>query len=356
LASYLKAAGKIVGTERLPDISALQAEWIERTKGVDEFQLQLLTEARVIAGTCLGFASNKIAAELEYDWVIVDEAGRASPPEILVPMIRGRRFVLVGDHRQLPPILDDRVSARVVERLGIERELLECSLFQDLVEGAPKEAKMSLVKQYRMHPVIGSLISSVFYGGNLDHAVDANDRPWGTRLLGAPLRWINTSADPRNSEARTGFSFSNKLEAEIIRSELNALNATAGKTELRPTVGVLAGYAAQISLLETELRSHKHQYPNISLSVLTVDAAQGKEFDFVYYSAVRSNTRGTIGFLRDVRRLNVAFSRGREALTIVGNKDSLSGTSLPGGGNPFPLVVQYFEKDSTVSPIFSNRT
>lgn len=354
LAAYLDASAHIVGgSVPVDDVVHLQADWIERTKGVDEFQQQLLTEARVIAGTCLGFASSKIAAELTYDWVIIDEAGRASPPEVLVPMVRGRRFVLVGDHKQLPPILDDAVASRVVDRLGIDKELLECSLFQDMFEGVPEKARMRLVRQYRMHPVIGDLISQVFYSGELQHGIAPADRSLGTRLLGAPLRWIDTSQHANARESRSGTSFSNRLEVELIAADLRRLARAAREAGESPRVGILTAYAAQVELLETQLFSRDAHYAGLAWSVLTVDAAQGKEFEFVYYSAVRSNPQGKIGFLRDVRRLNVALSRARECLTVVGNREALAGTSVPGSGNPFPAILQHLRLTPADSPIIA---
>jgi len=337
LEAVLRLRSKALGKgERLAEV---QREWAERLNGASlDLEKHLLRSTPIIAGTCIGFIGNRTAAELQYQWVIVDEAGRATPPELLVPLSRGQRFVLVGDHRQLPPIVDDEVARRVGEELGMPKEEFSRSLFEELFEDAEPGARLRLDRQYRMHPEIGSLVSGVFYEGELLHGVTAEDRPYGERVFGAALRWLDAAGTGTGAqEQRVGTSYVNHAEAKALADDLRALMARLAELNLQATVGVLSGYAPQVELL----RKHLDALPGgvSSIEVLTVDAAQGKEFDFLYYSAVRSNRSGALGFLADERRLNVALSRARHSLTIVGDTRALRGRR---GKNPFNAIHDFF--------------
>lgn len=322
----------------------LQNAWIERTKAPESFEKQLLGRANVVAGTCLGFIANKTAAELTFDWVIVDEAARATAPELLVPLTRGRKLVLVGDHKQLPPILDDAVTKDVVERLGIDVKMLETSLFEDLFERAPEQSRVRLQRQYRMHPDIGRLISSTFYAGTLDNGLAAADRPYGVKYLGAALRWLDTSRMGDQVELKVGTSYSNRAEAGIVRDQVRLLDKKIPKDSAGISVGILSGYAPQVDLLQTMLDgAAKGGWKHLTVEVLTVDAAQGREFDFIFYSCVRSNAERNIGFLANDRRLNVALSRSKHCLTIVGDVQALINATSRSGWNPFIPVHQFFK-------------
>jgi serine/threonine-protein kinase len=345
LSRYLKAARMLMAADSASQqrIEALQAQWIDLSKAAAAYERHLFDSVNVVAGTCIGFAGRRLAADSEYDWVIVDEAGRATPPEALVPMVRGRRFLLVGDQRQLPPVIDKEAATAVERRMAVVDGRLTKSLFEELYEVVDESFKLRLTQQYRMHPEIGGLIAECFYPEGLDHGVESGDRTLGMQLLGAPLLWIDTSAlAAREQQVET--SYRNPMEATIIMKRLLAIERTAQKLEIqkRVTVGILTGYLPQEELLVSRLRSvSEERYAHLTVSVHTVDAAQGKEFDLVFYSAVRSNEHGKIGFLRDARRLNVALSRARDGLVIVGDAHAL--TAAVRGSNPFASVKAYFD-------------
>jgi superfamily I DNA and/or RNA helicase len=194
-----------------------------------------------------------------------------------------------------------------------------------------------------MHREIGGLIADCFYPEGLEHGVDDLERQLGLLLLGSPLRWLDTS-EAEAREQPIGTSYRNPAEAALIMQRLAKMDRAAKRQNLPvpPSVGVLTAYLPQEELLRSRLRSKgERRFTGIDVSVLTVDAAQGKEFDIVLYSAVRSNPSGNIGFLRDKRRLNVALSRARDGLLIVGDARSLS---RAGGSNPFIAVKAYFEQ------------
>lgn len=351
-ASALRAGGDAV----VADILQLQEGWLSRIQAGEDLEEQMLQSIRVIAGTCVGVVATRAIGDARFDWVIVDEAGRASPPELLVPLVRGRRLVLLGDHRQLPPVLDEEITDQVVERLAIPKEKLLRSLFEDLFETVPESSRNRLVRQYRMHPDIGGLVEHVFYPEGLDHAVTAAQRPWGVAAWGAALRWVDTGDTPLAVERRVGSSYRNAAEVRVVVEELDAMDQRLANVEGRVSVGVLTAYLAQQEALQDAIVQRRRAWKVIDVSVLTVDAAQGKEFDLVFYSAVRANPSGRIGFLRDERRLNVALSRARHGLTIVGDLSSLVMAGTRFGSNPFVGVQAWFAKDAAKRPIVRRTT
>jgi serine/threonine protein kinase len=354
LLARLRTAQRLLasGPAHLDACVSLQAAWMDRARGAMDLERHLLRRAQVVAGTCVGFMRNGIAADLPYDWVIVDEAGRASAPELLVPLVRGQRFVLVGDHRQLPPVLDEEVAAQVAERVGGGEDLLRTSLFQDLFEGVCPDARVRLVRQYRMHPEIGALIASSFYPEGLEHGVPEAERARGTALLGSAVRWLDTSRARDNAERKSPPSRTNPLEVRVIVRELKALAEKTRESDYPLSVGVLTAYAAQAESLRGALSAEgADNWTGLEIQVMTVDSSQGKEFDVVFYSAVRSNPGRELGFLADERRLNVALSRAREALTIVGNSESLREAQHRFGYNPFRSVTEFFRQDPVRRPM-----
>jgi serine/threonine-protein kinase len=341
------------GESRLADLIQLQESWLLRIQASEELEELLLQNIRVIAGTCVGVVASKPISSSRFEWVIVDEAGRASPPELLVPLVRGRRLILVGDHKQLPPVLDEEVTRQVAEQLGIPKESLARSLFEDLFDSVPAESRTRLRTQFRMHPEIGRLIEHVFYPEGLDHGVGAENRGLGVESWGTALRWLDTADSKFHQERRIGSSFMNPAETRVIELELERTNTKLLKAGRHATVGILTAYLAQKDSLDDMLAAHLRRWTGLEISVLTVDSAQGKEYDLVFYSAVRSNEAGTIGFLRDERRLNVALSRAKHGLTIVGDLRSLVKAGTRFGNNPFAAIHAWFAKSSRHRPIVS---
>lgn len=170
-----------------------------------DFARPILERATILAATCL-ISGGYYLKDQEFDWAIVDEAGRATAPELLVALVRARRAILVGDERQLPPMLDEELSERELANLGTSREELGESLFATLVAQG-KDERLPVVQmltvQHRMHPAIGQLVSGVFYEGRLTHAVDLHERAHGLPWLARPVTWFSTAhlgtSGPRKS-------------------------------------------------------------------------------------------------------------------------------------------------------------
>jgi serine/threonine protein kinase len=308
-----------------------------------EFAAPILERASILAATCL-IAGGYYLKEQEFDWAIIDEAGRATAPELLVPLVRARRAIIVGDERQLPPMLDEDLTSEELARLGTSREELTESLFASLVAQGKDEqlpAVQMLTVQHRMHPAIGQLVSSVFYGGKLRHAVHASERDHGLVWLSRPVIWFSTSRLPRHAETRQGQSFYNRTEIRVISDLLHRMERTYLERGETREVAVITPYNAQIIELMAELTPQSRFWRALSIEIATIDAFQGRDRDIVLYSTVRSNVEGTLGFLRDRRRLNVALSRAREALLIVGDLATLERGRAGPEGNPYQELGRY---------------
>ncbi|MEU6743553.1 DEAD/DEAH box helicase [Streptosporangium sandarakinum] len=315
--------------------AALLAEWRAQVGDAEEdLQRELVRYADVVAATCIGTATTKLLAELEFDLVIVDEAGQISTPNLLVPLVRGRRAVLVGDHRQLPPYLDEEVRewGENLEREGTlppaaareVADLLRRSAFERLYGAMPAGHRVMLAVQRRMPREVGEFVSAAFYDGALrtDH-----DGASGDPVFTSPFAMIDTSDRPageRREEPggrgadgeRRGYV--NALEAEIVTRLLRV------HARYYRDWAVIVPYRAQAERIRTELATVLGEGSEVADNVGTVDSFQGGERDLVVYAFTRSNPRGEVGFLRELRRLNVAVSRARRQLVLVGDTATLT--------------------------------
>lgn len=328
-------------------VRRLVDEWKQQVgKDYRDFSSAYLSRCKVVGATCLGVAAKGDISELEFDWVIVDEAGKATHPELLVPIVRGRKIVLVGDHRQLPPTIG-RDLDEAIKSEGLQKEALETSLFQELMQAAGGAVKLPLTKQYRMHPAIGTLIGKSFYPDvGLENGVDAADRQHGLPWCSRTVMWYSTKRLPKHEEAVSGHSRLNQAEVDGVIALLDRIEAAYTSSKVYDkTIGVITGYLAQKAALRQRIAARKDRWLHIQdIEVNTVDAYQGRERDIIIYSVVRSNPKAKIGFLRDERRLNVALSRARELLIIIGDEDIEFADVR--GGNPFHVVINHIRKNS----------
>ena len=308
----------------------------ERDVGQEDFSDFIERQARAVGSTCNNSGSSRVSTH-KYSWVIVDEAGRATLPETLIPVIRGTRCIMVGDMRQLPPTVENTYVGKH------QRERLEVSLFQKLVEADNLDPRriISLNTQYRMHPAIGRLISHVFYENSLKQGKAAEDfqADYGGLYVDIPhaVRWLDTSNQSNAREKREGMSYHNEGEAQQIQRLLQGLHNCAPQDGKHLNVGIISGYSAQVQMLRGRLNSKKQKWSRLEVEIATVDAFQGRECDVILYSVARSNSQGQIGFLRDTRRLNVALSRARALLIIVGDAKRMNRVK----NNPFIKVLEY---------------
>lgn len=335
-----KEKTKGVKSERTRKILEIQREWTEQLKKCDEVELYIIKSTIIIAGTCTGFVSNRIIRDVEFDYVIVDEAAKATFPELAVSLNKAHKIILVGDHQQLPPVLDTEIIRNNKEKL--DEESLAQGIFEKMYSMFPEDNKHRLTIQYRMHPTIGTLISHVFYDDEIQNGVEAQDRELCIEgYEGIAIEWISTSKYSTKERYEREFdnngkkSYQNYLERNIIERKLLELDSKLVK---KTKVAVITGYGPQKYILQTMVK--QHSFKNLEIDVDTVDAFQGSQKDIILYSTVRSSgNKYGIGFLKSEARINVAFSRARCLLIIVGDIEFLDNYKIR--GNKFPEIIKY---------------
>jgi superfamily I DNA and/or RNA helicase len=277
----------------------------------------LFGQARVIACTLTG-AANRLLDGQTFGTLFIDEAAQALEPACWIAIRRAHRVVLAGDHCQLPP------TVKSVEALrgGLGRTLME-----RIVDRHP-ECVTLLTVQYRMNEQIMQFSNQWFYGGMITSAPEIRYR--GIFDLDTPIVWVDTRDVPDAQEQFVGESFGriNKAEAELTLRALRAYFLKIGRARLldeRIDVGIISPYRAQVQHLRALIRRSDFFRPFRHLiSVNTVDGFQGQERDVIVISLVRANAEGQIGFLNDLRRMNVAITRARMKLIILGDAATLT--------------------------------
>lgn len=285
---------------------------------------QLFDEARVIACTLVGSA-NRLLEGQKFGTLFIDEAAQALEAACWIPIRRVSRVILAGDHCQLPPT----VKSFAALKAGLGKTLME-----RIVDNKPEVVTL-LKMQYRMNEEIMRFSSDWFYGNQVESAPEVKFR--SILDLDIPMTWVDTSQFqlPENEESLfkeqfVGESFGriNKAEAELTLMALENYFGKIGKQRIldeRIDVGVISPYRAQVQYLRRLLKKKDFFKPYRHLiSVNTVDGFQGQERDVILISLVRANDEGQIGFLRDLRRMNVAITRARMKLIILGDASTMT--------------------------------
>lgn len=273
---------------------------------------------------------------MSFDYVIVDEAAKASVPELIIPLIKGSRLVLVGDHMQLPPVLKDEVIKQCED---VSKKDFEYGLFKHLFEEFPASNR---VKLSRMHETIGKMISSVFYDNGIDTGIEASERTHNLEsYAGCQIVWVSTSHLPpevREEKEVEGRTFKNHFESRVIKGILQKIDKDNCSGY---EVAIITGYRAQQALLTQSFRSL--DLINLKdVEIDTVDAYQGRDQNIVIFSTVRSNPKNRIGFQRSEKRVNVALSRARRLIIIVGDHQLFANNLI--STNRFPKIIKYIEE------------
>ena len=332
---------------------AVLDDWRTRLESrTEELYPVLIRFADVVGATCIGIATDRHFGDVDFDLVIADEAGQIGLPDLLVPLVRAERALLVGDHHQLPPFVENEVQdwlkqvtpetlpdlAWVDEEATeaeVVTELLTQSAFETLFPTAEPAHVVRFNQQYRMPQAIADFAAQRFYDGQLDTA--DQDKVYSARhndpLFNKPLVFVDTSAlplgqrkdspasqDKSDLEAWGMTGYFNRLEARLI-ADIVAVYDQEGLDWV-----VIVPYRAQARRIRRELARRLPAAPSISLDerISTVDSFQGGECDRVIYGFTRSNNRGRIGFLRELRRVNVAMTRALQQLVLVGDAATLS--------------------------------
>eukprot|EP00158_Paraphelidium_tribonemae_P004931 Partr_v1_DN27061_c0_g2_i1_m28571 putative Regulator of nonsense transcripts len=276
---------------------------------------EILTNADVICCTCVGAGDPRLAG-MTFRTVLIDEATQATEPECLIPLVMGSRHViLVGDHKQLGPV----VMSKKASRAGLSQ-----SLFERLVMLGIRPVRLQV--QYRMHPCLSEFPSNMFYDGSLQNGLTSLDRirreldfPWPN--LETPMMFFTNLGQEEISSS--GTSYLNRTEAANVERIVTRFM----KSGISPDqIGVVTPYEGQRSFVVQYMKMNgplaKDKYEEIE--VASVDAFQGREKDYIILTCVRSNEHQGIGFLNDPRRLNVGMTRAKYGLVILGNPKVLS--------------------------------
>lgn len=339
--------------------------------GSNEIDLRtaFVKSVNVIGATCIHIASSQYSKiNFRFDYVIMDESSKASPAENLVPINMGQNIILIGDHKQLPPVItrEEAVKQKVKDKLednglDIEKEFGE-SLFEKLITAFEANENLhSFIKmldiQYRMPRQIGNLIGRFFYNGKLKNpdikllpnfdkdkfhelkfkkpTASIFDTATNSEIeVPNSVVFVSTSNQPNPNDNDNKFKRCNECNKNTIKEilkQLNKLYPDNLKREKPMTIGVIAGYRGQVNLLKDsiDLQLYKN-FVTIDeegkaeplIEINTVDKFQGAERDIIIYDIVKSSKGGSsIGFLDDYRRINVAFSRVKRLLIVVGDSE-----------------------------------
>ncbi len=297
------------------------ARWIELNREISRAISTYKAKEAEIIKNLIGLAevvlstNSMVASEFlqgfEFDVAVIDEGSQQIEPSTLIPILRAKRFIIAGDHKQLPPVIQSEKAKE-----------LEQTLFERLIRNYPSLSAM-LIVQYRMHEVIMGFSNENFYEGKLiadssvarhtlaDLGVSQPQRYAEILDPTIPLVFVDTSrADPKEYQPSGTTSFENPMEAELAVSLAEELLEMGldGKA-----IGIITPYAGQLRLIK-----HLLLKKELKVEANTVDGFQGREKEVIILSFVRANPRGEIGFLKDYRRLNVALTRAKRKLILIG--------------------------------------
>ena len=280
-----------------------------------QINTELFDSAHVIASTLVS-SNHRLLGGMHFGTLFIDEAAQALEAACWIAIRKADRVILAGDHCQLPPTIKCYEAAKG----GLEKTLMETIV-------ANKPETVSLLKvQYRMNEDIMKFSSEWFYNGELEAAPEVRHR--SILDLDTPISWIDTSAmDFKEQFVGETFGRINKDEANLLLQHLEAYNNKIGGDRIldeRIDFGIISPYKAQVQYLRGKIKGSEALHPYRHLfTVNTVDGFQGQERDVIFISLVRANEDGQIGFLRDLRRMNVAITRARMKLVILGDAATL---------------------------------
>lgn len=315
---------------------------------------------RLIFGTLLGISSWKKFREMYFDTIIVDEAGRATLSELLVPCIKAKKLILVGDHKQLAPVIDDDVLEkiddkneaktsffqRLFERVeNVEREEMD----KHIENPGRKNLIHTLEYNYRAERSICDLYSNAFYDGKLKTTDELNAKKHHSLSFNSSVIWYDTGKLQDKEDQQKGTGKTNNCNARIIERVLNQLKTEMKSNNINYDTGIITPYKAQMELLRSKLAIKKN-FDGYKIDIGTVDSFQGSDRDIIIYDCVRSGKlkqKAKIDFIAEEKRLNVSLSRAKLLLIIVGDMDFLYQAQVSDKNNPFKNIIEYIAQNKS---------
>lgn len=290
-------------------------------KALHKLEQQVLSTAQVVCCTCVGAGDFRLKG-MKFRLVLIDESTQATEPEVLIPITKGaKQVILVGDHQQLGPVILDKNAADA----GLQQ-----SLFERLI--CHGQVPIRLEVQYRMNPALSEFPSNMFYEGLLQNGVTSEDRAWRGSLFPWPVPdcpmmfWANYGKEEISG---SGNSYLNRVEAMNVEKIITRLFRDGVTPD---QIGVVTPYEGQRAYIAQYMQMNslivEKRADYVEVEITSVDAFQGREKDFIILLCVRANDERAIGFLRDPRRLNVALTRARYGMVVLGNPRSLSKNRL----------------------------
>lgn len=318
----------VTRAERWPAVAAALCKYRNRlNQPVTDLQRAVLSEANVIGATCSGIAGTR-DFDCDFDCVIVDEAGRTTPLDLLMPIVRGKTIVLVGDHKQLPPFIGEDLKDELND---IERKLVERSIFETIWDSSHQSRRQALRNQYRMAPPICDIVRKISYFDDLETAGDALRRRHRLPGMGA-VHWVLPTGPKNNAVSSNGKH--GLLNYAEVEATVEILKRIAGYQSDRSgvpySIGIISMYKQQSHAIERRVERIVQDYPTIDVEIGTVDSFQGREKDAVILTFSETNPKHK-RFFYDRRRLNVALSRARELLVIIGSLDKIGSNRIAFG-------------------------
>jgi superfamily I DNA and/or RNA helicase len=328
--------------EQLQHITSKMSFNIARKENKDAQLASLFTNnIRLIFGTLLGISSWKNFRDMTFDMVIVDEAGRATLSELLVPCIKARRLILVGDHKQLAPIIDDEVIEKIEDKNEAKTSFFQ-RLFERIQSVDRENLLHTLTYNYRAERRICDLYSNAFYEGALKTLDKVNKFKKHQLSFKSSVVWYDTGMLPDKQDKQKGTGKINYCNAKCIANVLNRIKREMDDKKLKYDVGIITPYKAQKELLDSRLQPRKN-FRSYIVDIGTVDSFQGSDRDIIVYDCVRAaqrNGKAKIDFIADEKRLNVSLSRAKKLLIIVGDMNFLYRAKCSDQDNPFVRIIE----------------
>ncbi len=301
---------------------------------------------RLVFGTLVGISSWKSFREIVFDTVIVDEAGRATLSELLVPCIKARKLILVGDHKQLAPVIDDDVLEKIKDR-----DEAKTSFFQRMFERIQNADRPNLLHtlnhNYRSARDICNLYNIPFYNGELKTTDAVNAQKKHSLSFRSSVVWYDTGMLSDKEDEQEGTGKINRCNASVIERTLRQIQTEMKNCGTNYDIGIITPYKAQAAALRKKLAVKKN-FADCSIDIGTVDSFQGSDRDIIIYDCVRSGKlkgKAKIDFIADEKRLNVSLSRAKKLLVIVGDMDFLYQAQVSDKDNPFKSIIEYINQN-----------